>query len=150
MRGCAGAGSTQVRTLTCVSPPSLALHPCLDLYRFRVLSNSDRAPVFLFVFQHLSRPGGCKVWAGSGSRLLMFDDRALLGGLRALNQLDLSRLGFGFRFGSWRLVFFRCSLGGMPPILNTWTCLDQAGASLGWVWLEAFLLLRRCKTVESL
>ena len=38
---------------------------------FRVLSNSDRAPVFSFVFFILSRPGGCKVWLiKSGSRLL--------------------------------------------------------------------------------
>ena len=49
VRGCAGAGSTQARTLTCRSPPLLALHPCLNLYGFWVLSNSDRAPVFLFV-----------------------------------------------------------------------------------------------------
>ena len=34
MRGCAGAGST---------------HPGLDLYGFRVLSNSDRVPVLLLV-----------------------------------------------------------------------------------------------------
>ena len=84
MRGCAGAGSTQARTLTRMSPPPLALHPCLDLYRFRlrVLSNSDRAPVILIVLctrlvrdwalpGHLSRPGGCTVWAGSGSRVLV-------------------------------------------------------------------------------
>ena len=48
MRGCAGAGSTQARTLTCMSSPSLALHPCLDLYWFWVLLNSDRAPGFFF------------------------------------------------------------------------------------------------------
>ena len=49
MRGCAGAGSTQARTPICTSPPPLALHPGLDLYGFRVLSNSDRAPVLLLV-----------------------------------------------------------------------------------------------------
>ena len=49
MRGCAGAGSTQARTPICTSPPPLALHPGLDLYEFRVLSNSDRAPVLLIV-----------------------------------------------------------------------------------------------------
>ena len=49
MRGCAGAGSTQARTPTCTSPPPLALHPGLDLYGFRVLSNSDRAPVLILV-----------------------------------------------------------------------------------------------------
>ena len=69
MRGCAGAGSTQPRTPTCMSPPPLALHPRLDLHGFTVLSNSDRAPVFLFVLQSMA--GGCKVWAGSGSRLLV-------------------------------------------------------------------------------
>ena len=26
----------------------------------------------------------------------------------------------------------------MPPILNKWNCLEQAGASSDWVWLEAF------------
>ena len=80
--GCADAGSTQARTLTCMSPPPPPLHPCLDLYGFRALSNSDRVPVFLFVLctrlfrdwalpGHLSRPGGCTVWAGSGSRVLV-------------------------------------------------------------------------------
>ena len=49
MTGCAGAGSTQARTPICTSPPPLALHPGLDLYGFRVLSNSDRAPVLLLV-----------------------------------------------------------------------------------------------------
>ena len=45
MRGCAGAGSTQARTPICMSPPQLALHPRVDLHGFRVLLNSDRAPV---------------------------------------------------------------------------------------------------------
>ena len=27
----------------------------------------------------------------------------------------------------------------MPPILNKWNCLEQAGASSDWVWLEAFV-----------
>ena len=49
MRGCAGAGGTQARTPICTSPPPLALHPGLDLYGFRVLSNSDRASVLLLV-----------------------------------------------------------------------------------------------------
>ena len=49
VRGCTGAGSTHARTPTCMSSPPLALHPRLDLHGFRVLSNSDRAPVFLFV-----------------------------------------------------------------------------------------------------
>ena len=57
MRGCTGAGSTQARTLTCMSPPPLALHPCLDLYGFRVLSNSDRAPVFLIFCSCLDQAG---------------------------------------------------------------------------------------------
>ena len=41
-----------------MSPPPLALHPCLDLYGFRVLTNPDRAPVFLFVLcTRLACPG---------------------------------------------------------------------------------------------
>ena len=49
MSGRAGAGSTQARAPTCISPPALALHPRLNFYGFRVLSNSDRAfVVFLF------------------------------------------------------------------------------------------------------
>ena len=98
MRGCAGAGST----LTCMSPPPLALHPCLDLY---LLGFSQTliafqpsclffAPVYFEITPlpgHLSRPGGCTVWAGSGSRVLVLIE-SLPGGLRALNQVDLSRL----------------------------------------------------------
>ena len=63
-------------------PPPLARHPRLDLCGFRVLSNSW--------FLHLSIPGGCKVWAGSGSKLVVFLRWSLPGGLQALNQLDLS------------------------------------------------------------
>ena len=37
-------------------------------YGFRVLWDSDHSPGFLFVF-FLFRPGGCKIWAGSRSRL---------------------------------------------------------------------------------
>ena len=43
--GCAGAGSTQARTPICMSTPPLALHPRVDLHGFRVLLNSDHAPV---------------------------------------------------------------------------------------------------------
>ena len=49
MKGCAGAGSTEARTSMCTSPHPLALHPGLDLYGFRVLSNSDRVLVLLLV-----------------------------------------------------------------------------------------------------
>ena len=145
MRRCAGAGSTQARTVTCMSKPALALHPCRHLYGFlyvfRVISNSDPVPVFMFIFRtclgkagarfglglgrgflcllrlslawrpsslepvgpvqprrvrvcleafsflqmepwlvasnpeqmDLSRPGGCKVWAGSGSKRSRLD-----------------------------------------------------------------------------
>ena len=60
MRGCAGAGSTRARTPICTSPPPLALHPRLDLYGFRVLSNSDRAPVFLFVLRTWLEQAGAR------------------------------------------------------------------------------------------
>ena len=49
MRGCAGAGSTQRAPRFARAAPLLALHPGLDLYGLRVLSNSDRAPVVLLV-----------------------------------------------------------------------------------------------------
>ena len=52
-----------------MSPPPLALHPRLDFLRVQGSLELYRAPVFLFVFLHLSRPGGCKVGLGSGSRL---------------------------------------------------------------------------------
>ena len=71
MRGCAGAGSIQARTPIRTRALSLALHPRLDLYGFGVLSNSDRS-CLLICPAHLARAGGCKVWAGSGSRLLVF------------------------------------------------------------------------------
>ena len=61
MRGCAGAGSTQARTP--ISPP-LALHPRLDLYGFRVLSNSDSAPVFLFVLRSWLEQAGARFGLG--------------------------------------------------------------------------------------
>ena len=64
MRECAGAGSTQARTPICTSPPLLALHPRLDLYGFRVLSNSDRAPVFLFVLRTWLEQAGARFGLG--------------------------------------------------------------------------------------
>ena len=102
MRGCAGAGSTQARTLTCRSPPPLALHPCLDLYGFRVLSNSDRAPVFLFVLCTRSPcPGTCLDQAGARFGLTLASGCLCL----LKESLDLSRLDpngalhVGARFG---------------------------------------------------
>ena len=48
-----------------------------------------------------------------------------------------ARLGFG---SGWRpLVFFRWSFGWTPPILNKWTCLDQAGAGFGLGLARGFL-----------
>ena len=86
-------------------------------------SNSDSVPVFLCVFFHLSRPGGCKVWAGSGSRLLVFLG-ALPGGLEALNQQSLS-------LGRARSQFFLWSLG--------WTLREGALAGGRWVWVWIWL-----------
>ena len=57
-----------------------------------------------------------------------------------MHFLSASPTGARFGSGSRPLVVFRWSLGWMPPILKKWTCLDQASASLGWVWLEAFCL----------
>ena len=128
MRGCAGAGSTQARTLTCRSPPPLAFHPCLDLYGFRVLSNSDRAPLFLFVLgTRLPCPGTCLDQAGARFGL------ALASGCLCLLRLslNLSRLDgcqFGFEVGSRPLVFFRWCPDWMPAIL---ICLRQVGARFG-------------------
>ena len=48
-------------------------------------------PILNKWIEDLSRPGGCKVWAGSGSRLFVFfRDGTLAGGCQALNHLDLS------------------------------------------------------------
>ena len=55
-------------------------------YAFKVLSNSDRAPVFLFVSCTCLDQAGKKVWLGLARGFLP-------GGLQALNQLHLSRLG---------------------------------------------------------
>ena len=49
-------------------PPPLALHPRLSLYGFKACLRS----CLLVCFLHLFRPGGCKVWAGSGSSPLVF------------------------------------------------------------------------------
>ena len=128
-----------------MSPTPLALHPYLKLYVFRVLSNSDRAVVFFF-FLHLSRPGGCKVSAGSGSKfLVLIEIEPCLEAFKPRTSWpcpDLTGARFGFVFGSKPLAFFRWSLGWMPPILKKWTCLDHAGESLGWLWLETFLSSR--------
>ena len=128
MRGCAGAGSTQARTPICTSPPPLALHPRLDLYGFRVLSNSDRAPVLLLVLctclacWKLDLLGPC-------SRPVVFFRRCPDWMLPISNnwiwvcKLDLSRpdgCRFGFGGGSRPLVFFRRRPGCTLPILNNW------------------------------
>ena len=154
MRGCAGAGSTQARTPICTSPPPLALHPGLDLYGFRVLSNSDRAPVLLIVLctclacrkLDLSRPDGCQFGFGGGSRPLVFFRRCPGWMLPISNnwiwvcKLDLSRADgcqFGFGGGSRPLVFFRRCPDWWLPISNigfasaSWTCPDQTDASSG-------------------
>ena len=136
MRGCDGAGSTQARTPMCTSPPPLALHPGLDLYGFRVLSNSDRALVLLLVLctclacwkLDLSRPE-VPVWVWGGSRPLVFFRRCPDWMLPISNnwiwvcKLDLSRpdgCQFGFRGGSRLLVFFRRCPDWLLPISNNW------------------------------
>ena len=143
MKGCAGAGGTQARTLTCMSPPPLALHPRFALHGFRVLLNSDGAPVFLLFFAPVWWVQGLgRVWLeascvflrlrsarfgfGSYSRPLVslcflhvFSHGALAGVRRALNHLDKA----GARFGSGsdsRPLLFRWSLGWN---LNECICL---------------------------
>ena len=111
MRGCPGAGSTQARTPICTSPPPLALHPGLDLYGFRVLSNSDRAPVLLLV---LCTCLACWKLDLLGPEVLVW----VWGWLEACSFLQTLLTGCfqsrttGFGFASW-------------------TCPDQTGASLG-------------------
>ena len=127
MRGCAGAGSTQARTPICTSPPPLALHPGLDLYGFRVLSNSDRAPVLLLVLctclacwkLDLLGPK-VLVWVWGWLEACRF--LQTVPGLVASNleQLDLDGCQFGFGVGSRPLVFFRRCPDWLLPILNNW------------------------------
>ena len=125
MRGCAGAGSTQARIPTCMSPPPLALHLCPDLTGFRVFSNSDRAPVSLFAF--------C-------TRL--FRDWALPGDFQAMNQF-VSRL-YGCKVCVWvwlgPLVFLRWRrlagrLGGLLLLVACrvwmWACLEASSCFRG-------------------
>ena len=90
-----GVGCLSDGVRWCWKPPP-ALHPCLDLYGFRGLSDSDRAPVFLFVLctlaWHPSRPGGCTVWAGLGpcltARSLSLGFRAGLFGASGLQGFE--------------------------------------------------------------
>ena len=93
MRGCTGAGSTQARTLTCMSPPPLALRPCLDLYGFRVLSNSDRSCLLI-----------CSLQDQAGARFGLALARLLV--LIEI-EVDLSRLDrCQFGLGGLEAVFF--------------------------------------------
>ena len=103
-----------------MSPRPLALHPCLDLNGFRVLSNSDSAPISLFVF--------C-------TRL--FRDWALPGGFQAMSQF-VSRL-YGCKICVWvwlePLMFLRwMGLAGrlgsllllVPCRVWIWACLEAS------------------------
>ena len=80
--------------------PSLALHPCLDLYVFRVLSNSDRAPVFLFVFCTCLDQAGARFGLGLARSFL-----CLLRLSRAWRPSSLESVGpvqtFGFQVEAW-------------------------------------------------
>ena len=119
MSGCAGV---QARTPTCMSPPPLALHPCLDLRGFRVLSNADRAPVS-FCFFH---PSICKL--GLARRL------------SSLEQLDVSKL-CGCKVCVWvRLGAFSFlqTGGGSSLDLGLPRGLQTCGYKVWvWVWREA-------------
>ena len=132
MRGCAGAGSTQARTLICMSPPLLTLHPCLDLYGFRVLSNSDRAPVFVFVFRTCLDQAGARFVLGLARGFLCLF--WALPGVRRAFQLDLSRLEcarFGFGSGSRPLASFRWSCGWIPSNPERMDLSRPDGSKLG-------------------
>ena len=59
----------------------------------------------------LSRPGGLRGWAGSGSRLLdVFRNAAWARGRQALSHVGLLGARFGFGSGTGLLVFFRSTL----------------------------------------
>ena len=127
MRGCAGAGSTQARTLTCMSPPPLALHPCLDLCAFRDLSNSDRAPVFVFVL--------CTCLDQAGARFEPGFARGLPATSQALNQWNLSRLD---ECKVWVWVWLEASSFLQTEGLG-WTVhgVEAPRPWRGWLGLEA-------------
>ena len=129
---CAGVGSTQARTPTCMSPPSLALHPCLDLRGFWVLSNSDRAPVaFCFFHPSVSKLG-------------------LARRLSSLEQLDVSKL-CGCKVCVWVRLgassFLQTGGGGLVWI---WACFEACrpagtrfGFGSGWRPLVLFSHLNK-------
>ena len=78
-------------------PTPAAAPPCLDLYRFRVLSNSDRAHVFLFVLPtclagtHLDQ-AGARFGLALAPGFLCLLRLSRPGGFRDSNRVDLSRL----------------------------------------------------------
>ena len=112
MRGRARAGSTQARTLTCMSQPAPAGAP--DLCGCRVLSNPDRAPVFLFVFCTSLYQAGASFGPGLARGFLCLF-YALPGSLRAF-QSDQSKLD-GCKVWVW--VWFEAfSLLQMEPWLD--------------------------------
>ena len=132
----------------CTSPPPLALHPGLDLYGFRVLSNSDRAPVLLLV---LCTCLACWKLDLLGPEVLVW----VWGWLKACSFLptvpwlvasNLEQLDLGLQAGLVQTrrvpVWFWGWLEAFGflqtvPWLDigfgsaSWTCPDQTGASLG-------------------
>ena len=107
MRGCAGAGSTQGRALTCRSPSLLAPHPRLDLYGFRVLSKSDRAPVFLFDFCTCLDQAGARFELGLARGFLCFLKLSLAWrppSLEPGGPVQTTNAIFGFESGSRPLL----------------------------------------------
>ena len=135
VRGCAHAEPTPAGAPP--SPQSL---------RFRVLLNSDRVPVFLFGFLHLSRPGWCKVWAWPCSRPVVFSTT-----WTCLHQA-------GARFGLVRPGFKQSRAGGSwmpgklprsqqlpaglgpPSPAGAFACvfalLNGPGLAQFWVWVQ--------------
>ena len=115
-----GAGSTQGHAPNRMSPPPLALFSRLDLLGFRALSNSDRVPVFLFVF--------CTCLDQAGARLGLYLARGFLrvslawmpSSLESIWRPDQMAARFGFVSGSRPRVFFPWSLGWTPPIRKVW------------------------------
>ena len=125
MRGCTGAGSTQARTVTCMSPPFRWRSTLASTFKGFGFSRTLIALVSSYVFCTCLDQAGARFGLGLARGrlcLLRLDVAWRPSSLEPVGPVQTTRVqGLGLDLA--RGLSFSSDEAGWPPILNKWTGL---------------------------